>query len=189
MSTSQVQQKTGTVPTKEMKADVMDDHLRYLEEMVEKSVEISQIVKDLTDSHTEHKTNYYRAGGTQWMTQADIDAIFESATKNQEEMALALEDMKALIEDAKSTFAVDAPDGETDWHVKAEMKEIKHIIDEASEVEDPAVIQAKHEADADFFRETKHTTAVDAPDGDPDWYLKDQMAEIPGRHCRNPSET
>jgi hypothetical protein len=162
MSTTQVQQKTGTVPTKQMKAD----------------------------SHTEHKTNYYSAaGGTQWMTQADIYAIFESAAKNQEEMALALEEMKALIEDAKSTFAVDAPDGETDWHVKAEMEEIKHIIDEASEVEDPAVIQAKHDADADFLQETKHTTAVEAPDGDPDWYLKDQMAEIPGRHCRNPSET
>jgi outer membrane protein assembly factor BamB len=180
MSTTTQVQKSSVIPKQGAKtsSDILDDHLQYLDEMVEKSIEINQIVKDMGNSHAQHKTNLFTAGGTQWRTQADIDILFKSAVKRQEEMTAALADMKTLIEEAKSTFAVDAPDGETDWHVKTEMEEIKHIIDDAAVMEDPTVIQAKHDAQAAFSEKTNQTLAVDAPDGEADWYLKDQMEEI-----------
>jgi hypothetical protein len=48
------------------------------------------------------------------------------------------------------------------------MAEIEHIIDDAAIFEDAAPIQAKHEAIDAFAEETKHTIAVDAPDGETD---------------------
>jgi hypothetical protein len=97
--------------------------------------------------------------------------------KDEDEAASDIYHLK-YIEEAKATFAVDAPDGETDWHLKLEMEEIKHIIDDAAVLEDAAAIQAKHDATAAFAEETKHTLAVDAPDGETDWHVKQEKLEI-----------
>ena len=45
---------------------------------------------------------------------------------------------KAMLRDAQRTFAIDAPDGESDGHIQEEMEEIKNIIDNAASKNDKA---------------------------------------------------
>jgi BMFP domain-containing protein YqiC len=48
------------------------------------------------------------------------------------ELESDLAEVKGMLRDAKRTFAVDAPDGESDGHIQEELEEIKHIIDDSA---------------------------------------------------------
>lgn len=66
----------------------------------------------------------------------------------------AMED--ALAKDALKIFAVDSPDGDSDGHVVEEMEEIKHIIDDAAEMEKGEVLDQilrRHKLEEDVAKE------------------------------------
>jgi hypothetical protein len=49
-----------------------------------------------------------------------------------DELESDLAEVKGMLRDAKRTFAVDAPDGESDGRIQEELEEIKHIIDDST---------------------------------------------------------
>lgn len=62
-----------------------------------------------------------------------------------DELEKELADVKKLVEENKRVFAVDAPDGESDYHIKEELEEVQHIIEDAAKVENKEEIEKQHE--------------------------------------------
>jgi hypothetical protein len=60
-----------------------------------------------------------------------------------------IKELKQAVKETKLTYAVDAPDGDSDGHIKEEMLEIEHIIDEAAAHEDKESIEKKHKIEED----------------------------------------
>ena len=112
------------------------------------------------------------------MTQAEIDDLFHTTKKHGAAAAQELKELEALLEQAKTIFAVDAPDGDTDAHLAAEMEEINHIIEDTAKFEDAEEVFAAHEAEAKLAEDASHTIAVDGPDGDPDGHAQEDLLEV-----------
>jgi len=112
--------------------------------------------------------------GVKWIEAAEIDRLFEQTTKTEEELAAQMAALRAKMEDAKRTYAVDGPDGDSDGHLKEEMLEINHIIEDAAAHEDKEAILRQRAAQAEALK----TFAVDGPDGDSDGHLKEELSEI-----------
>jgi hypothetical protein len=68
--------------------------------------------------------------------------------------------------------------GERDWHIQQEKLEINHIIGEAANSEDPVVVEKKHKMQADTAATNAKTFAVDAPDGESDGPVQEELYEI-----------
>ena len=147
------------------------DHLEYLDDVMEKSIQLESELGDLQKIYDKKQELYNNVGFT---TSDEIDQLFLDAKVKKARMRAQLAEMKAIIESAKRTIAVDAPDGTPDDIVAHEMEEIGHIIDDAAIFEDKdAVLKQQAEAEA-----AKRTIAVDAPDGTPDDIVAHEMEEI-----------
>lgn len=86
------------------------------------------------------------------------------------------DELKRLLHVAKTNYAVDAPDGDSDEHLLAEMKEINKIISEDAAHQDE--IQARIKKLKAAMREAEKIYAVDSPDGEDDGHLAEEMEEI-----------
>jgi hypothetical protein len=87
-----------------------------------------------------------------------------------DELESDLVEVKGMLRDATRTFAVDAPDGETDGHIQEELDEVKRIIDDAA---------PKHLAEVKgMLRDATRTFAVDAPDGEADGHIQEELDEV-----------
>ena len=78
----------------------------------------------------------------------------------------------------KQTFAVDAPDGDPDWHLKEELIEVSHLIDDAANLEDRDKIELRHLKQKQHAKLDKKTFAVDSPDGETEWHLREEAREV-----------
>jgi hypothetical protein len=159
---------------------LMTDHLEYIDDLIEKTMEMEGSMGDLKETYTRKREIYYgdEHNGVRWMESSEIDALFQDAATQKAKLSEQLADMKKLLADAKKTFAVDAPDGYPDDLEKEELKEIDFIIEEAAAHEDGGKIdyQRKMQAKADV--DAKKTFAVDAPDGNPDAFEKEELVLI-----------
>ena len=85
-------------------------------------------------------------------------------------------DRKKVQELRDMVTAVDAPDGETDGHLAEEMKEVQAIFDDvAAHKEEINARLAKLNA---AIKENLKTYAVEAPDGEVDGHILEEMEEI-----------
>jgi len=55
--------------------------------------------------------------------------------------------LKAEVKEQQRIFAVEAPDGESDAHLKEELEEVKHIIEDAAALEDKKAVEQMHKKD------------------------------------------
>lgn len=117
---------------------LMADQLEYLDDMIEKFTELEASINYFNETHDS------AAKQVKWMDGKDIDTYFEPASKKKAEMALQVAELKRLMLDAKKTFAVDAPDGESDGHVLEEIMEVSQIIDDAGAKESKRTIEYQH---------------------------------------------
>ena len=96
-----------------------------------------------------------------------IPPLMELAAQQKQDMTENLARLKALLQDvhfSKSvTYAVDAPDGESDGRFEEEMQEVHHIIAEPG----------NKKRDVSNMKEF----AVDSPDGEADRDKQDQMMD------------
>lgn len=163
------------------------DHLEYVDDMMEKTVKLEEVLDDLKLVHEEARAKV-TASNVHWMEPGEIDQLFEQSAAKKEAIRQHLKELKELMEMTKQAFAVDAPDGTSDGYIKEEMEEARHIIDESAALEHKEDIEkrtaAKKEAIGQHLKElqelmetTKQAFAVDAPDGTSDGYIKEEMAE------------
>ena len=145
----------------------MADHLEYLDDMIEKTIKIEESMEGLKDTYSKKKKAYTTVG---WMESAEIDRLFETAAMQKEELSLQVEELKALMQEAraKGGFAVDAPDGTSDAMRKENLKQVNQIIDFAAEHEDKDKIEYEHKMSI---------RGVDAPDGTSDDMSKENVKQ------------
>jgi hypothetical protein len=113
----------------------------YLDDMIEKTLEIEESMAGLKETYGKKKDSYTTIG---WTSSADIDRLFETAATQKEELSEQIAELKKIMQKAKSTFAVDAPDGSADAGTKEDMEEVNHIIKDAAEHEDKDKIELQH---------------------------------------------
>ena len=106
-----------------------------------------------------------------WTDTAEIDRLFHEAERHKANIAGELDELKNLLKNAATARfdAVDAPDGESDWHVKEEMRQVQDIVNDAAVFEDPKEVVRRHQA---AFQ------AVDAPDGESDGHAQEELLKV-----------
>jgi hypothetical protein len=110
--------------------------------MIEKTIQIEETMAGLNDTYGKKQQAYNTTIG--WSSSADIDRLFETAASQKEELSQQIASLKKMMQEAKGTFAVDAPDGIADAGTKEEMEEVNHIIQDAAEHEDKDKIDRQH---------------------------------------------
>jgi len=86
------------------------------------------------------------------------------------------EGLKSMDNFMKLPFAIDAPDGESDGHLKGELAEAKAIFDDMAAHKEE--IRERLAAIKELVEDAKKIYAVDSPDGDSDAHMADEMAEV-----------
>jgi hypothetical protein len=76
-------------------------------------------------------------------TSADLDALFDTAAMQKDELSQQLQDLRAALQKQK-TFAVDAPDGTSDAMRAENLKQVDQIITFAASHEDREAILEQH---------------------------------------------
>ncbi len=139
---------------------LMADHLEYLDDMIEKTVELKESMEELKQSKLSAIEK--ASSGVKWIETAEIDRLFEQTSAQKAALGEQLEELKVKMAEARKTYAVDSPDGYSDAWEKEEMEEIKHIIDDAAAHEDKEEVERFHKQQ----EEAAKTFAVDAPGTD-----------------------
>lgn len=144
---------------------LLTDHLEFLDRMLEKTTKMEESMDELKETHNKKKKalvnspHYSIINMTEYI---EIEDLFSTATQQKEEISKSMAELKEMMNEAKKTYAVDALDGESGRHMKEEMKEVDHIIADAT----------KHPV------KDQSLYAVDAPDGEADGHLQEELAEI-----------
>lgn len=150
-------EKLPLPPEEYVDGHLKTDHLEFLDDMIAKTIEIEENMEELKETYGKKKAAYTNVG---WMESAEIDRLFETAATQKGDLSKKIASLKAMMHQAKSTFAVDAPDGLPDARTKEEMAEIDHIIQDAAEHEDKDKIEYQHKMDnavrKDHARDPEH---------------------------------
>ena len=137
-------EKLPLPPEEYVNGHLKTDQLEFLDDMIAKTVEIEETMEALKDTYGKKKHAYTNVG---WMESSEIDRLFETAATQKEDLSQKIASLKAMMKQAKGTFAVDAPDGLPDARIKEEMAEINNIIQDAAEHEDKDKIEYQHKMD------------------------------------------
>jgi len=161
------------------------DHLEYIDDMMEKTVKLEEVLDDLKLVHEEARAKV-TASNVHWMEPGMIDQLFEQSAAKKEAIRQHIKELKELMEMTKQAFAVDAPDGTSDGYMKEEMEEARHIFDDAAALKVEEDIEkvagaVKDDVHAkvlqELMRAKKQAFAVHPPDGTSDGYMKEEMDE------------
>jgi hypothetical protein len=137
-------EKLPLPPEEYVDGHLKTDQLEFLDDMIAKTVEIEETMEALKETYGKKKHAYTNVG---FMESAEIDRLFETAASQKEDLSEKISLLKEVMQEAKRTFAVDAPDGLPDARIKEEMAEINHIIQDAAEHEDRDKIEYQHKMD------------------------------------------
>jgi len=152
-----------------MSGDVLDD-------MLEKTTKLESSMQELKETYAKKQQ---LSQTVKWMDPDEIEGLFDVAGRQKQEMEAQLAEMKSMVEAAKTNYAVDAPDGESDGHLEEELEQVNHIIEEASHAIDPTKVTAEQVAQAkNIIKAAAANYAVDAPDGESDGRIEEELEEI-----------
>lgn len=108
-------------------------------------------------------------------------AIDEMIEKNlhfmEEDVA---QQLKGVIDSAKKVYAVEAPDGDADWLLKSELRNIQDMLNASPKTtpEQREELQARMARMKSLMEEAEKVIAVDAPDGESDAQVRDELREV-----------
>ena len=126
---------------------LMADHLEYIDDMIEKTVQIESFMTELKDTYAQ-KRKAVVLDDSSTLSKEELDALFAKAAIQKEQISSQLESMKGILLAQKSkagAYAVDAPDGTSDGQFLDGIEEANEIIDYAAKHEDTAKIRKQHE--------------------------------------------
>ena len=137
---------------------LMADRLEYLDDMLEKTLEMEGSLDKLKDTYAKK-----RDAVASNKSKEELEALFAEAATQKDVMAAQIQHLKALLTNAQAITAVDAPDGTSDNELQDGLKEVEQIID--YEAEHPEIIEQvnKHHELEDAVRKER------ARDPEHDW--------------------
>jgi hypothetical protein len=150
------------------KGHLMADHLEYLDDVLEKTVQLEESMQELHETHKKKTAIYHTIG---WTDSVEMEKLFQDSAAKNGDMQRQIDELKQIVQSAKQAFAVDAPDGVPDGFEQEELQEISHIIGDAALHEDAESILQNRVAG-------RNVMGVDAPDGDPDAVTIEEMNEV-----------
>ena len=117
---------------REMKQTVKRmDRRKFLDEMEEKASQMEDLMQDLGETHSKKREQLQEIKQTiKWMDPEEMEILFDLAARQKQELRDQLTEIQRSLVAAKSNFAVDAPDGESDGHLEEEMDAVQHILEE-----------------------------------------------------------
>jgi hypothetical protein len=117
------------------------DHLEYLDDMLDKTLDIESTMKDLKYTYAQKREAFQNVGSE---SSEEMEALFEKAASQKEQMSSQIASLKTILTNAKNGYAVDAPDGTSDAQVKEGLKQVNQIIDHAAAHEDADKVDKHH---------------------------------------------
>jgi hypothetical protein len=119
---------------------LMTDRLEYLDDMLDKTLALESSLDELKTTYKQKKSAM-----TQGNSSADMEALFEKSAFQKENMSRQIEVLKASLKSARSSgYAVDAPDGVSDFEINEGVEGAASIIDYAEKHEDKDAINKRH---------------------------------------------
>jgi hypothetical protein len=106
---------------------LMAGYVEFLDEMIEKASRMEGSMSALRDTYAKKKV---LSASVKWMDPVEIEALFDTAGRQKAEIEATLAELKIMMQAAKKSYGVDAPDGEPDGHIQEEMIEVEHIIEQ-----------------------------------------------------------
>eukprot|EP00980_Cylindrotheca_fusiformis_P027524 scaffold20849_cov57-Cylindrotheca_fusiformis.AAC.2 len=104
------------------------DHLEYLEDMLEKTITIDNSMKQLKEIYKK-KQHTLKINGS---NTTELDELFHHAAHQKSVISSHVEDLKQLLMNAQTHYAVDGPDGTADGQIEEDMVEIDRLIDSSA---------------------------------------------------------
>jgi hypothetical protein len=154
------------------KGHLMADQLEYLDDVLEKTVEMEETMEDLKETYNKKKQLYNNIG---WMESSEIQQLFNDAAEQKAELSEQIAGLKKTIQQAReAAYAVEAPNGESDEMRREDMRAVDSIIRDAAVGEDRDAILQMHAQD----EAGRKVLGVDAPDGLPDDLALDEQQQV-----------
>lgn len=154
---------------------VMAGYMEYIDTMLAKTTKMERQMANLEETYAKKRA---LRSEVKWTDASEIDKLFVVAQEQKRDMAAEIAGLKQMLLDARQVFAVDAPDGDSDGHVNEELFQVNRIIEEASQHEDKDAVIKQHMATERILKEQGKVFAVDAPDGDSDGHVQEEMHEV-----------
>jgi hypothetical protein len=169
----------------------MKDEFRVLDEMLEKNLHIDFTDKAELKSIMEGANKAFAVeapnGDGDWLVKQELQEIQKLIGQSQkhtpEERAkfqASMEKVKQMVKEAERITAVDAPDGASDADYSEELRRVQAILDHSKKAtpEQREELQARMARMKTTMAEAEHTAAVDAPDGESDGHIQEELTEI-----------
>lgn len=102
----------------------------FLDQMEEKTSKMEASVQALGETNAKREQLHAMSQSVKWMDPEEMEFLFHLAAKKKQELQEHLTDLQRSLAAAKSNFAVDAPDGESDGHIEEEIDTVKQILAE-----------------------------------------------------------
>ena len=128
---------------------LVNEHLEYLNDMVDKTVEIEKSLDDLKETYAQKRQAYEDAG---LLEDKELVSLLDKAAEQKASMAAQLSNLKTVVLNAH-TMAIDAPDGMSDSEVRENFQEVNRIIDHAAKHEDTAAVNKRHDMEEKIQKE------------------------------------
>jgi hypothetical protein len=119
---------------------LLTDRLEYLDDMLDKTLALETSLDELKATYQQKKSAMKQGGSS-----SDMDSLFEKSAFQKENMSRQIEVLKASLKSARSGYAVDAPDGVSDFEINEGVQEAASIIDYAAKHEDKEAISKRRE--------------------------------------------
>ncbi|GKY93837.1 hypothetical protein MPSEU_000350600 [Mayamaea pseudoterrestris] len=100
---------------------LITENLEYLNDVIDKSVELQETVRTVKDSHAA------AVESNKTLKAEDVRRLLALARKRNDEIATQIGILQNILDDNR-TFAVDAPDGIPDWYVIEELEKVQEIL-------------------------------------------------------------
>lgn len=147
---------TSVLPDEEYyDGHLVADHLEYLDDMMEKTLDMQTAMDALEDTYHKKKETLYKSDNVKWMDSTEIDALFVQSAQQKQILREKMMALKELVEEAKKKAVVsakyrgvDGPDGISDDMIQNDMDAVSNIIDYASTHENKQAIDAMHNQQA-----------------------------------------
>jgi hypothetical protein len=120
---------------------LMTEHLEYLDDMLDKTIEIEKSLDDLKETYSQKRSEYENAGLLE--SSEELEQLLDQAAAQKANISIQLTNLKTIMLNAHAT-AIDAPDGTSDAELRDGYQEVNKIIEHAAKYEDKDMVNKKH---------------------------------------------
>lgn len=129
---------------------LVNEHLEYLNDMVDKTLELEKSLDELKDTYSAKRKAYKEAGLLE--KDSELETLMDKAAEQKANISSQIANLKTVMMNAH-TMAIDAPDGMSDAELRDNFRQVNQIIDHASKHEDTDAVNKRHDMEDKIQKE------------------------------------